>query len=163
MMLAPFHPVAAAEILHRTVTYVEQVLDDLVGTRQIDRTRRIGEAEFLLGSQVIDVLGFVVFDIAARSLIREPLPDVPRIRPRVLGQLLCRQTVPRERGVQAELVTDQHQNRTHRRPEIPDRLTEKCVESVFGGGHRRLLCSPDSTLDRSASVRGELGDRRPQG
>ncbi len=88
MVLAPLHAVAAAEILNRTLTYVKQVLDNLVRAHQVDGTVRVGEAQLLFLVQVICVAGFVVFHIAAGGLIRQPLADVTLVGPGLLRQLL---------------------------------------------------------------------------
>ncbi|WP_245551420.1 hypothetical protein [Gordonia rhizosphera] len=67
---------------------MEEILDDLVGTGQIDRTVRVGEAERLFLVHVVLVIGLVVFDVATGSLIRQPLADVTFVRSGLGRQIL---------------------------------------------------------------------------
>ena len=61
MMLAPFHALTAAEVLHGARSDVKKILDDFVCAGKIHRPVRVGEAKRLLFVQVVLVISVVVF------------------------------------------------------------------------------------------------------
>src|SRR3546814_6068722 len=67
VVFAPFHALAAAEVLRRALHRMEGGLDDAVGARDVDRAVRIGHAQGLLGREGVTVGVGVVVDVDAQS------------------------------------------------------------------------------------------------
>ena len=135
VVLAPFHPLAGAEILDRAFAYMEEVTHNEIGARQVHGTVGIGEDQRLLLFQMVFAGLRIVHDIAAGRLVAEPLAGIAFVGTGVARKLGGRHRLFGERLVIAEFVADGHQHGAHRRAEITDRPVEKFVQFVFVNGH----------------------------
>ena len=130
VVLVPAHPGTGAEGLGDPRLGAQRAEGEHEGARQVERARRVGEGERLLGGEVERAGRRVVLDVAACGLPGQPLGDVTRVGAGAPASSSGVAGALREGRVEPEAVPDDDTAGGGRRAEVADHAPEQGVEPV---------------------------------
>src|SRR5690348_13334846 len=105
MVFSPFHSLAGTKVLRGSWQRVKQRFDHEIRSRKVDRTVRACQTRCLFRIEGVAAAGCVVINIAASSLVVEPLADVSLVSAGAGGKIRGRQWLRRQRLVETQAIS----------------------------------------------------------
>src|SRR5437764_4022882 len=115
VVLAPEHSAAIQESIHDSRLRLRHGLDDVEAAADVERTALVRQCDRLLWRKRVTTALRIIFDIAARGLVNQPLAHVAFGRARALCEFGGRHRISAsQRLIKPQPLTDIDERRTQR-------------------------------------------------